>query len=113
MHNVDRSTLETTEPTLAKKTWSSGAAWSIAGLTVALIAASEFAHLPPLVLPVVSASLVLAGFLTAAWVAFASKGRNEPVADRFAIPGLLLFFGFAAAMMADLDRVTQILALPR
>lgn len=81
---------------------------------VAVLSAAMFGallHPHPLVIGVLSAILVVAGFLAAAVVLARGKWQLSAAGDRLVLPGLLLMFGFLAAALCDADRAAQHLSL--
>jgi len=67
------------------------------------------AHPNPLVLPLVSAVLVVAGSILASFVALRNRSRSNS-ADAMEAPALMVFFGFVAAIMCDVERAVQSLS---
>ncbi len=77
-------------------------AWTVLTALVATAAAFMAAHLPPaLVLPAMSLLMILAGLALAAGSWFARGGMAQDFGMAREIAGILVFFGFAAAMLTD------------
>lgn len=77
----------------------------VAALAFANVAA--LAHPNPLVIAVLSAVLVVTGFIWAAVVAVRSRGAKIPSSNRMLWPALIVFFGFCGTILSDIDRVMQ------
>lgn len=75
----------------------------IATIALGLVTAVAVLHPDPLVLPVLSILLVVASLLTAAFTSLRHRASSGPILERLHLAGLILFFGFAASMLADLD----------
>ncbi len=73
-------------------------AWVLALVTVMALLLPD-----PLVVMLLSTVLVLAGFLAAGYVALKHRNSAAPLADRMLLPGLIVFFGFAASILGDPD----------
>ncbi len=71
---------------------------------------AALAHPSALLLPLLSALLVSAGFALAAVNWFRFRRTPEVMTDRMTLPGLLVFYGFAAAIFSDPDAVAQSLS---
>jgi hypothetical protein len=90
----------------------------IGGTVLAFVLFAAWLHPHPLVLPLLSIILTTAGFCSAAavWLSARSKGASEGAAkleERLLAPGLIVFAGFAAAIMGDPDLALQSLQQPR
>ena len=79
----------------------------IAAAVLAVVTLFAVAHPHPLVLPLLSVILVVAGFIAAGWVWYRSRGAEGDRLARLSTPGVILFFGFAAAMLGDPDPAVQ------
>ncbi len=64
-------------------------------------------HPNPLVLAALGAVLVVGGFAMAAVIAIRRRGDRARLPDRMLLPALIVFFGFVAAVLSDVDRVMQ------
>ena len=89
-----------------------GPTLAIAGTALAIVLFAAWLHPHPIVLPLLSIILVLAALVVAAFIAvqrhLAGEGmRGTPLLERMLLPGLLMFCGFAAAMMGDPDLAVQ------
>ena len=69
-------------------------------------------HPSPLVLLALSIILVLGGFTAAAVVAVLYRKTQSLMIDRLQIHGLIVFCGFAAAMLGNPDLAIQSLTKP-
>jgi hypothetical protein len=90
----------------------------IAGTVLALVLFVAWLHPHALVLPLLSIIITTAGFSGAAaiWLSAqrtAAKARRTSLEDRLLTPGLIVFAGFAAAIMGDPDLALQSLQQPR
>lgn len=75
----------------------------VVSLISCLLVIDALTHAQPLALPLLSAALTIIGF---AWAAIIMLGRSETsLPDRLVWPSLILFFGFAAAMLSDADQL--------
>lgn len=72
---------------------------------VALTSVTAFAllHPHPLVLPLLSIILVTAALGLSGIVYLRHRGAPGSIVDRLHLAGLMIFFGFAAAMLGDPD----------
>lgn len=80
------------------------------GITAtALIGVTALAlmHPHPLVLPLLSILLVTGGMIAAAIQTMRYRNTAASLIDKLKVPGLILFFGFAAAMLGDPDPAVQ------
>lgn len=75
----------------------------IAAVALTFVTATAWLHSHPLVLPLLSILLVGAAIVIAAFVAWRDRRLATPRSDRFHLAGLVIFFGFAAAIMGDPD----------
>lgn len=75
----------------------------IAAVTLACITLVAYSHPHPIVLPLLSIILVIASLCVAAWVALRNRHSRVDIIERLHLAGLILFFGFAAAIMGDPD----------
>jgi hypothetical protein len=81
----------------------------VPGVVLSIANLAALAHPHPLVPAVLSAVLVVAGFVMAA-VVLLRKGWAKGSADNgLLLPALVLFSGFAAAILCDADRATATL----
>jgi hypothetical protein len=78
---------------------------AVVGLMSCLMAIDALTHSRPLVLPLISAALTLVGFTWAAFITLRRGQHETPLPDRLIWPSLILFFGFAAAMLSDADQL--------
>lgn len=79
------------------------ASLGIAALMISLLALDVLTHARPLVMPGLSGLLTVGGFAWAAALMVFRRDAQFPMLDRMTGPALLLFFGFAAAMLSDTD----------
>lgn len=77
----------------------------IAVVVVGLMCLDAFTYAHPLVLPTLSIVLTIAGFAWAAVSAMRHRADDVKLAERMTGPALVLFVGFAAAMLSDTDQV--------
>ena len=84
-----------------------GPSLGIAGTVLALVTFIALLHPHPLVLPLLSVILTVSGFVFAGIVAWRNRGSALPVLDKLHLPALIIFFGFAAAMLGDVDPAIQ------
>ena len=93
----------------------------IAGGVMAFVTAAALLHPHPLALPLLSAVLVLVAFALAAsalaWRYF-HKGKDVParpdhMSGLIDLSGLIVFFGFAAAILCDPNAAVQSLQMHR
>lgn len=91
------------------RTTSSDGGPSMGMTATALIGVTTLAlmHPHPLVLPLLSILLVTAGMIGAGIQAMRYRNTAVPLVDKLKVPGLILFFGFAAAMLGDPDPAVQ------
>jgi hypothetical protein len=84
----------------------------IAMIALALVTLVAFLHPHPLVLPLLSAILIGASAVMAGATWFMGRRQAvKPVADAYFVPGLLVFFSFAAAILSDPDEVVKALGM--
>ena len=91
----------------------------IAGGVLAFVTAAALLHPHSLALPLLSAVLVLAGFALAGFALtwrFFRKGkgvpaRPDPMSGLIDLSGLIVFFGFAAAILSDPNAAVQSLQM--
>lgn len=91
----------------------------IAGGVLTFVTAAALLHPAPLALPVLSGVLVLAGFALAGFALtwrFFRKGKGMPsrpghMSGLVDLSGLIVFFGFAAAILSDPDAAVQALQM--
>lgn len=76
---------------------------AIAAIALSCVTAVALLHPHPLVLPLLSVILVMASLGLSAFVAFQHRHESGSLIDRLHLAGLIMFFGFAAAMMGDPD----------
>lgn len=79
-------------------------------VVLAVVMLGALVHPNPLVLGVLGALLVVAGFVMAGANMLLHRRQPERLGDRLQLPALLLFFGFVAAALCDADRAVQGLA---
>lgn len=82
-------------------------------VALSLVTFVAMLHPSPLVLPFLSAILVTASIGIASAIAWRHRAEPQTFPDRMALPGLLVFFGFAAAIICDPDQVVQALGWVR
>jgi hypothetical protein len=80
---------------------------TIVGLISCLMALDAVTHAQPFVLPILSVALTTIGFTWAAITALRQRGRGVSLQDNMTGPGLVVFFGFAAAMLSDADQIVK------
>jgi hypothetical protein len=80
---------------------------AVVGLISCLMVIDALTHSQPLVLPLISAALTVVGFSWAAVITLRRSRREQPLPDRLLWPSLILFFGFAAAMLSDADQLVR------
>jgi uncharacterized membrane protein YkvI len=78
---------------------------AVVGLMSCLMAIDALTHSQPLVLPLISAALTVVGFTWSAFITLRRSEQETPLPDRLIWPALILFFGFAAAMLSDADQL--------
>jgi hypothetical protein len=78
--------------------------------TLAVVNLGALLHPNALVLPALSAILVTAGLMLAGFQLLRSRSKAGGIAERMALPGLLVFHGFVAAVLCDSERVAEALA---
>jgi hypothetical protein len=79
------------------------------GLVSSLLVIDALTHAQPLAMPILSAALTVLGF---AWAAVAAlRRRDVPLEEKETGPALLVFLGFAAAMLCDADQLATYLQL--
>lgn len=76
---------------------------SIAAIALTSILAFAWLHPHPLVLPLLSIILVAASLAASAVIWLRNRGAAGSIVEKLHLPGLILFFGFAAAIMGDPD----------
>lgn len=76
-------------------------------VVLGVVTLGALVHPNPLVLGVLGALLVVAGFVMAGLIMLRHRRQSQAMADRLQLPGLLLFFGFLAAALCDADRAVQ------
>jgi hypothetical protein len=82
---------------------------SAVALLTGLLVIDALTHSKPLILPILSAALTVGGF---AWAAVAAlRHRERPLEERETGPALVVFLGFAAAMLSDADQLATYLQL--
>ena len=84
---------------------SNAASIGIAVVVVGLMCLDVFTYAHPLVLPTLSIVLTISGFALAAVAATRHRADEVKLAERMTGPALVLFVGFAAAMLSDTDQV--------
>jgi uncharacterized membrane protein YkvI len=80
---------------------------AVVGLISCLMVIDALTHAQPLVLPLMSAVLTVIGFTWAAIITLRRSRLETPLPDRLVWPSLILFFGFAAAMLSDADQLVR------
>lgn len=78
----------------------------IASGALAMITVYALTHPHPIVLPLLSVVLVVGGFAAMGLQALFHRGTAD-VLGRLKVPGIVVFFGFAAAMLGDPDPAVQ------
>ena len=81
------------------------ASLGVAALMVSLLALDVLTHARPLVMPSLSALLTAGGFAWAAALIVLRRDAQRPLLEQLTGPALLLFFGFAAATLSDVDQL--------
>jgi hypothetical protein len=81
----------------------------IAAVALSCVTAIAWLHSHPLVLPLLSVILVSASLLMAGAVVLRRRGTAMPLVERLHLAGLVMFFGFAAAIMGDPDLAVKAL----
>ena len=76
-------------------------------LALAFANCAALFHPNPLVLAALGTVLVVSGFAVAAAIAVRWRHDRAHLSDRMVLPALVVFFGFVAAVLSDVDRVTQ------
>lgn len=76
---------------------------AIAAVALTFVTAIAWLHSHPLVLPLLSIILVTASVVMAASTAWQYRGSSAPLTDRLHLAGLVVFFGFIAAIIGDPD----------
>lgn len=76
---------------------------SIAAIALTSILAFAWLHPHPLVLPLLSIILVAASLVVAGVIWLRNRGKQGSIIEKLHLAGLILFFGFAAAIMGDPD----------
>jgi hypothetical protein len=85
---------------------------AVVGLVSCLMVIDALTHSQPLVLPLISAVLTVVGFTWAAIITLRHGRQDTPLPNRMIWPSLMLFFGFAAAMLSDADQLVKYLQVP-
>lgn len=78
----------------------------IASGALAMVTVYALTHPHPIILPLLSVVLVVGGFAAMALQALLHRGTAD-VLGRLKVPGIVVFFGFAAAMLGDPDPAVQ------
>ncbi len=76
---------------------------AIAAVALTFVTAVAWLHSHPLVLPLLSIILVTASVAMAGVVAWRHRGSSTPLTNRLHLAGLVIFFGFVAAIIGDPD----------
>jgi ABC-type Fe3+-siderophore transport system permease subunit len=76
---------------------------AIAAVALSFVTVVAWLHAHPLVLPLLSIILVAASIMIAGFAAWRHRGETTPVTERLHMAGLVIFFGFVAAIMGDPD----------
>lgn len=76
---------------------------------LALVTTIAMAHPHPLALPLVSSAFVVVGLVAALAAAILAYSRKLPAASRLGVPGLVVMFGFAAALLGEAEPVLEYL----
>ena len=76
---------------------------SIAAITLTSILAFAWVHPHPLVLPLLSIILVAASLTLSGVIWLRNRAATGSIVEKLHLAGLILFFGFAAAIMGDPD----------
>jgi hypothetical protein len=82
---------------------------AVMALVACLLAADSLTHDKPLALPALSVGLTVIGFTWATVVAVRHRRTAGALQDRIMGPGLVVFFGLAAAMLSDADQLVKYL----
>lgn len=82
---------------------------AVVALLACLLAIDALTHAKPLVLPAISVGLSVVGFAWATGIALRHRHSGVALQDRMVGPGLVVFFGFAAAMLSDSDQLVKYL----
>lgn len=85
----------------------------IAAIALTSITAFSFLHPHPVVLPMLSAILVVVALGMAAFIAWRHRDEPASLPDRMLLAGLIIFFGFIAGILADADAMVQSLQAAR
>lgn len=83
----------------------------VVALSVVTVVALQHPH--PVVMMLLSVLLVVAGFAFAAVQALRYRASSSDLADRLVLPAIIVFFGFAAAMLGDPDPAVESLMRKR
>jgi hypothetical protein len=87
------------------------AGWTVAGAVLCATAALSALLLPaPLVLPATGCALAIAGFAMAAALRLAGRRMGRDATTGWDAAAALVFFGFAAALLADTGEALTALA---
>ncbi len=76
---------------------------AIAAVALTFVTAIAWLHSHPLVLPLLSIILVTASVVMAGVVSWRHRGTATPITERLHLAGLVIFFGFVAAIIGDPD----------
>lgn len=79
-------------------------------IVLTIVTLGALLHPHPMVLGVLAAILVVSGFTMAGVVVARNRLQLDDPGERMLVPGLLVFFGFVAATLCDIDRATQTLS---
>ena len=79
-------------------------------IVLTIVTLGALLHPHPMVLGVLAAILVGSGFAMAGIVLVRNRWKLDDPGERMIVPGLLVFFGFVAATLCDIDRATQTLS---
>jgi hypothetical protein len=83
----------------------------VVALSVVTVVALQHPH--PAVMMLLSVVLVVAGFVFAAIQAVRCRASGSNLVDRLVLPAIIVFFGFAAAMLGDPDPAVESLMRKR
>lgn len=89
---------------------SKGPSLLVPSVVLAIANIGALVHPHPLVPAVLSAVLVIAGFVMAAVVVQRKGWAKASKGDGLLLPAVVLFAGFVAAILCDADRAVQMLA---
>jgi ABC-type xylose transport system permease subunit len=85
----------------------------IPSIILSLVLLAALAHPNPLLLPILSALFVTVGFGIACGHWLRHRRTPSVMVEKMSLAGLLVFFGFAAAVFSDPDAVAQSLTYLR